>query len=135
MAEHVIALVHNEDGAYGISFPDFPGAVSGGTSLDEAVRRGAATLDFHVAGMVEDGEALPVLRSIEELRRDRDFREDAEGAVIVAVPVELPGKAVRVNISMDERLLSAIDREAEARGENRSAFLANAARARMQKVA
>jgi metal-responsive CopG/Arc/MetJ family transcriptional regulator len=41
---------------------------------------------------------------------------------------------MRINISMDERLLSAIDREAEARGETRSAFLANAARARMQKV-
>jgi predicted RNase H-like HicB family nuclease len=135
MAEHVIALVHNEDGAYGISFPDFPGVASGGASFDEAVRRGAATLDFHVAGMVEDGEALPMLRSIEELRRDRDFRKDAKGAVIVAVPVELPGKAMRINISMDERLLSAIDREAEALGETRSAFLANAARARMQKVA
>jgi predicted RNase H-like HicB family nuclease len=134
MAEHVIALVHDEAGAYGISFPDFPGVVSGGTSLDEAVRRGTATLDFHVAGMVEDGEALPVLRSIEELRRDRDFLKDAKGAVFVAVPVELPGKAMRINISMDERLLSAIDREAEARGETRSAFLANAARARMQKV-
>jgi len=68
------------------------------------------------------------------LRRDRDFLKDAKGAVFVAVPVELPGKAMRINISMDERLLSAIDREAEARGETRSAFLANAARARMQKV-
>jgi predicted RNase H-like HicB family nuclease len=135
MAEHVIGLVHNEDGAYGISFPDFPGVASGGASLDEALRRGAATLVFHVAGMVEDGEALPVLRSIEELRRDREFRKDAKGAVIVAVPVELPGKALRVNISIDERLLNAIDREAEALGETRSAFLANAARARMQKVA
>jgi predicted RNase H-like HicB family nuclease len=135
MAEHVIALVHNEDDAYGISFPDFPGVASGGASLDEAVRRGTATLGFHVAGMVEDGEGLPVLRSIEELRRDRDFRADAKGAVVVAVPVELPGKAMRINISMDERLLSAIDREAAALGETRSAFLANAARARMQKVA
>ncbi|MGB8365566.1 MAG: type II toxin-antitoxin system HicB family antitoxin [Rhizomicrobium sp.] len=35
MADYVIALIHEEDGAYGISFPDFPGCVSGGNSLDE----------------------------------------------------------------------------------------------------
>jgi predicted RNase H-like HicB family nuclease len=134
VCEHVIALVHQDEGAYGISFPDFPGCVSGGGSLDEAVARGAETLAFHVAGMIEDGDPLPVLRSIEELRRDKDFRGDAKGAVIVAVAVELPGKAVRVNISLDDRLLGAIDRAAQTRGESRSAFLANAAKDRIKGV-
>jgi predicted RNase H-like HicB family nuclease len=135
MMEHVIALVHQEKDAYGISFPDFPGVVSGGHSLDEAIRRGAETLSFHVAGMVEDNDALPIPRSLDELKKDKNFRADAKGAIAVAVPVELPGKAVRVNISLDERLLSAIDRAARARGENRSAFLANAARERIRGVA
>jgi predicted RNase H-like HicB family nuclease len=135
MAEHVIAVIHEEDGAYGISFPDFPGCVSGGASLDEAIRRGAETLAFHVAGMIEDGDALPVLRTLQELHDDRHFRSDAKNAVAVAVPVELPGKAVRVNISIDERLLGAIDREAQARGENRSAFLAKAAKERIKGAA
>lgn len=134
MADHVIALIHEENGAYGISFPDFPGCVSGGASLDEALRRGAETLAFHVAGMIEDGDAMPVLRALQELRRDAEFRADAKNAVVAVVPVEFPGKAVRVNISIDERLLGAIDREAEARGESRSAFLATAAKERIKGV-
>lgn len=129
--EHAIALVHEEMGSIGVSFPDFPGAVTAANTLDEALRRAAETLAFHVAGMVEDGLPLPRLRDLAELKRDKDFRVDAKGAVLVAVPVELPGKAVRVNISMDERLLHAIDRAAKGAGETRSAFLAKAAKDRL----
>ena len=72
----VIALVHEEDGAYGISFPDFPGCVSGGKSLDEAIGRGGAALAFHVEGLLEGGHPMPCIRSVEELRKDPAFRED-----------------------------------------------------------
>jgi len=44
------------------------------------------------------------------------------------VPALIPGKAVRVNITIDEALLEQIDRAAAAGGSNRSAFLADAAR-------
>lgn len=135
MTNFVYALIHQDEGSYGISFPDFPGCVSGGQSLDEAISRGAETLLFHFAGMVEDRDPLPVLRSLEELKSDPDFVEDAEGAVIAVVPVELPGKAVRVNVSIDEHLLDAIDRAARSAGQSRSAFLADAARARIRSAA
>jgi predicted RNase H-like HicB family nuclease len=133
--EHTIVLIHEEAGRFGISFPDFPGVVSAAGTLDDAIRRGAETLAFHVAGMVDDGDALPTLRTIAELKRDKTFRADAKGAVIVAVPVDMPGKAVRVNVSLDERLLAAIDRAAHAAGESRSAFLAAAAKKRIREAA
>lgn len=129
MADNVYALVHEGDRAFGISFPDFPGCISGGDTIDDAIRRGREALAFHVEGMVEDGDDLPVPRTLTDLRKDPEFREDAEGAVIVSVPIDLPGKAVRVNISMDERLLDSVDRAAAASGQSRSAFLAAAARA------
>jgi hypothetical protein len=43
--------------------------------------------------------------------------------------VELPGKAVRLNITMDEGLVAAIDKVAS----NRSSFLADAAREALAK--
>jgi predicted RNase H-like HicB family nuclease len=135
MGTHVIGLVHEEDGNYGISFPDFPGCVSAGGTLDETVERGRATLAFHVEGMVEDGDPLPRIRTIEELRADKDYRADAKGAVVVAVPLELPGKSVRLNISLDERLVEAIDRAAAAAGQTRSGFLADAAKTRLKGAA
>lgn len=132
MGTHVIGLVHEEDGNYGISFPDFPGCVSAGATLDEAVERGRATLAFHVEGMVEDDDRIPRARTLNELRRDKNFRADAKGAVIVAVPLELPGKSVRLNISLDERLVDEIDRAAAAAGLTRSRFLAEAAKTRLK---
>jgi predicted RNase H-like HicB family nuclease len=139
MAQIVWALVHEEDGpkgrVYGISFPDFPGVVSGGSSLDQAITRGRETLAFHVAGMMEDGDPVPALRSLEELRTDKEIARDmrdVKRVCIVEVPVELPGRPVRVNISIEDRLLDAIDRAAQAGGQSRSAFLADAARAKIR---
>lgn len=129
------ALIHEENGVFGISFPDFPGCISSGDTAESAIRKGSEALSFHVAGMVEDGDTLPMLRSMSELKQDKDFNEDAEGAALALVPFELPGKSVRVNISIDENLLDAVDRAAKATGQSRSAFLAEAARSRIRTAA
>jgi predicted RNase H-like HicB family nuclease len=127
---NVVALVHHENGAYGISFPDFPGCTTVAHDLDGAVAKAAEVLAFHVEGLAEDG-TLPRTRSMSELERDPAFREDAEGALLVLVPYNPPTRAVRINITVDELLLSRIDRAAEAEGETRSGYLAKAAVARM----
>ncbi|GIL01297.1 MAG: HicB family protein [Alphaproteobacteria bacterium] len=129
------ALIHEEDGIFGISFPDFPGCVSTGRSEDEVLRKGAEALSFHVAGMVEDGDPVPIPRSIAELRADPSFGDDARDAILALVSIDLPGRAVRLNISMDETLVDAIDRAASAAGQSRSAFLAEAARRRLKGAA
>jgi len=65
-------------------YPDFPGCLAAGATPDEALRRGAETLRFHVTGMMEDGEALPKLRGLSELQRNKTFRADARDAAAVA---------------------------------------------------
>lgn len=129
------ALVHEEDGVFGISFPDFPGCISTGKTEEEVLRKGAEALAFHVAGMVEDGDPLPLVRNLAELRADSTFNADADDAILAFVNFDLPGRAVRLNISMDETLLDAIDRAASAAGQSRSAFLADAARRRLKDAA
>jgi len=142
MTDIVWALIHEADGpkgrVYGVSFPDFPGVASGGRSVDEAIARGRETLAFHVAGLIEDNEPVPALRTLEELRADREVaREmrDVRRVCLVEVPFELPGKPVRVNISIEDRLLDAVDRAARSRGQSRSAFLAEAAREKIKGAA
>ena len=57
---HYIALIHKDAGTDdGVSFPDFPGCVSAGTTLDEARELAVEALALHVDGMIEDGEAVP----------------------------------------------------------------------------
>lgn len=131
----VVMLVHEEGGTYGATFPDFPGATTVAGDLDTLYRKAGEMLAFHVGGMAEDGDSIPAVRTLDELRKDLTFREDAEGAMIALIDVELPGKAVRVNVSIEEHLLKRIDRAAEAAGESRSGFLAQAAKARLSTAA
>lgn len=126
------ALIHEENGVFGISFPDFPGCISGGQSAEDAIRKGSEALTFHVAGMVEDGDALPVLRDLAELRRDPEFKAASADAVLLLTPFDLPAKAIRINVSIDENLLGAIDAAAKAAGQSRSSFLAEAARSKIR---
>lgn len=128
------ALIHEEGGVFGVSFPDFPGCIATARQEEEAIRKASEVLTFHVAGMVEDGDPLPRLRSLVELRTDPEVAADLVEAIVALVPFELPSKAVRVNISMDARLLDAVDRAAEASGQSRSAYLAEAVRERIKRA-
>ncbi len=126
------ALIHEENGTVGISFPDFPGCISTGLSEEEAIRKGSEALTFHVGGMVEDGQPIPDSRTLRELRADPVFEEGAKEGILVLITYERPSRAVRVNISIDEHLLGAIDRAAQASGQSRSAYLSDAARVRLR---
>jgi predicted RNase H-like HicB family nuclease len=129
---NIVALIHGRPGAYGISFPDLPGATAGGATVDEAVNRGREMLASYVDAMIEDGSDFPTLRSIEAIHADPDLAEELSDVVAFAlVTVEFPGRSIRLNISMDETLIERIDSRAKAMGETRSRFLAVAARQRL----
>jgi predicted RNase H-like HicB family nuclease len=130
----VVALIDEDEGQFGVSFPDFAGCTTIGTSLDDAVTRAAEVLAFHVEGLAEDGP-LPVPRTLAALREDKSFRRDAKDALVALVPYAPPTRAVRINITLDESLLERVDRTAESLGETRSGFLAAAARKRLADAA
>jgi predicted RNase H-like HicB family nuclease len=107
----VIALIHKDEGtSYGVSFPDFPGCISGGETLDQALTSAAEALGAHVALMLEDGDPIPPVRDLDELRADPEFADDFDGAMIAVVPAFFPGRrAQRVNITVDGDLLEEIE--------------------------
>ena len=124
-----VSFIHHDEAGYGVSFPDFPGCVSVGDTVDDAVLHGSEALAFHVEGLLEDGEAIPAPRSIDAIKADPDLAEWRRGADFVLIPLLLDrGSSRRVNISLDRGLLEAIDDEARQRRMTRSAFLATAAR-------
>jgi predicted RNase H-like HicB family nuclease len=119
-----IALLHKRRGkGYGVSFPDFPGCIAIGDDLESALRAAAEALAFHVDG--EDRQKVPKPRTLEQVQTDGEDWIEWEGAIVATVPLLPPeGRSLRVQITMDERLLSKID----AVTKNRSAFLSEAAR-------
>lgn len=130
-----IAFIHqSEGGAYGASFPDFPGCIAVEATFEDVVASAARALRFHAEGMTEDGYAVPRARTLDELGADPEFAEDMEGATLAIIPLHPPrGRTVRLNISMDESLVSSIDEAASVRGLSRSAFLSEAAQRSLQK--
>ena len=118
-----IALLRKEKGSsYGVDFPDFPGCITGGESLDVAYKEAPEALQFHIKGMLEEGEEIPEPTSLENIMAD----PDNEGAVpfLVQVPET---KTKRINITVSEIILRDIDAYARKHGMSRSAFLTNAA--------
>ncbi len=66
-----IAYLHKDSKSdFGVSFPDFPGCVTAGKSLDEARRKAPEALAFHIAGMLEDGEKIPKPSKMDDLAGD-----------------------------------------------------------------
>jgi predicted RNase H-like HicB family nuclease len=128
-----IGLIHKEpDSDYGVSFPDFPGCVTVGTTLDKARALAHEALAFHIEEMVEDGALIPEPSSLDEVMADPENRDGV--AILVAAP-EATSKAVRVNITLPEDVLRQIDRHAERHAFTRSGFLAQAARRAMGEAA
>ena len=85
-----VAFVHRDDKpGFGISFPDFPGCVTDGDTIDETIRRGARALAFHIEGMIQDGEEIPEPRSLQDVAADDSLAEWRDGAIIGFVPVVL----------------------------------------------
>jgi predicted RNase H-like HicB family nuclease len=120
MPSYIGLIRKDTDSDFGVDFPDFPGCVTAGSTIEEARRLAEEALQMHVEGMAEDDEPLPEPSSLDAIMAD------PANADAVAFLISLPegmDRTVRVNITLPERLLRRID----ARARNRSAFLARAA--------
>lgn len=118
------AILEKEPGsAYGVTFPDIPGCVSAGATAEEAIVNAHEALAGHIALMVEDGDTLPEPTAIEAIIADAAITMVA----VTMIGVTVPGRARRVNVTLDEALLADIDAVAD----NRSRFLAEAARSEL----
>lgn len=122
---HYIAYLHKDRKSdYGVSFPDFPGCITAGRTLEEARRMAEEALAFHVEGLLEDGETLPEPSTLDGLVRDPALKD----AVAFLVPLDDgAGKSVRINITARQKQIEEIDRRAKSAGLSRSAYIVQAA--------
>jgi predicted RNase H-like HicB family nuclease len=120
-----IAYLHkNRKSEFGVSFPDFPGCIKAGRTLEEARRRAAEAFSFHIVGMVEDGEKIPNASTVDDVVDDPAIKDKDTVAFLVPAHSE---RTIRVNITAPESQIEKIDRLARAAGLTRSAFLVRSA--------
>ena len=111
------ALIDGERGAYGATFPDLPGIVAMGSSLDEVIANAEEALRDYALEAERDGEALVSPSALEDV-------ETPPGLTLVSIPLlQLSGRAVRANLSLDEGVVAWIDSEANRRGLTRKAYV------------
>lgn len=124
MTAYIALLRKDASSDYGVDFPDFPGCVTAGRSLDEARHMAPEALVLHLEGMASDGAAPPEPATLDAIMADAANRDAV--AFLVDVPAA-PARSIRINVMLPEDLLKQIDRTTR----NRSRFLADAARAKL----
>ena len=121
-----IAAVHKDPSTeYGVSFPDFPGCITGGKSIDAVKDLAIEALSGHIKTMKEFGGEIPSPSKLDDIIADKDY-SNAIAFLVISVPDVKP-KKVRVNITLAEDILHQIDITAKKRGMSRSSFLTHAA--------
>jgi len=118
--EYIAYLHKDKSSDFGVSFPDFPGCLTAGKTLDEARRLAVEALSFHIEGMIEDGEDIPEPSTLDDLKDDPDMK----GAVAFLVqPEPATDKTLRINMTARERQIEEIDQRAKRAGMTRSAYM------------
>lgn len=93
-----IGLLRKAQGVYGVDFPDFPGCITAGKKLDDAIKCGIEALNAHVHLMASKGEIPPKPSSLEEILGRPDNKE----AAVFLVDVKTAYAIGRINVTIRE---------------------------------
>ena len=128
MRNYIAVLHKDEHSDFGVSFPDFPGCITAGSTFEEAKERAREALPFHLEGLQTDGLPIPEPMNLDDAMR-HEFAEGAQAFFLIEIPWDDP--IVRANITIPKGMLERVDRYAKAHHLSRSAFLAQAAQRAM----
>lgn len=133
MKTYIAYVYKDPESSFGVSFPDLPGCYGAGETYDEALENAKISLREYAVAVGEDGDDMPEPRTYSRLAGDTAEAIELDKAAFVAeVPLITVGAKRRVNVSLDDRVLAAIDHACRLAGVNRSTFLAEAAKSWMR---
>lgn len=119
-------VVHKDpDSDYGVTVPDLPGCFTAGSTIDEALAMAKEAIEAYLEQIIEQGKLTPPTSPIEALHRKREYK-GGTWALVTIDESTLRVKAKRINITIPERILDAIDRYAEKAGQTRSGLIVQA---------
>src|SRR5918996_373027 len=119
MTTYIALLRKDPDSDFGVDFPDFPGCITAGSTLEETREMAAEALEFHIEGMLEGNLPIPEPSRLDVVMADP---ENAEAIPFpVAVPDRLSG-AGQIELILRVADLKKLDALAEKRGTTRQAL-------------
>lgn len=128
MAKYIFPAIFepNENGGFTVTFPDLPGCITEGDSLQDALQMAAEAMTLHIYGMERDGETIPEPSNPANVK----FPDDATPGAFVSlvqgrtdlIRDELRNRAVKKTLTIPQWL----NDEAESAGINFSQVLQHA---------
>ena len=111
------ALVDGREGAYGVVFPDLPGCIAMGYTVEDALINAEDALRDYTLDADQDGEILPEPSPFQSI-------DVPKGSQLVSIPlIRVSGRKVRANLTLDEGVAAFIDSEARRRKMTRTAYI------------
>ena len=76
-------IIKNPDTDFGVSFPDFPGCITTGRTLCNAIEMAKEAIAFHIEGLKLDGSPVP------EYTKSRNISVYFDGFIIETIVIEV----------------------------------------------
>ena len=125
--EYPIFIHKDPKSDYEVIVPDLPGCFSAGSNVEEAIKNTKEAIECHLEGLLLDGDPIPIKKPLEQHLDNPDLKD----AILAIVHIDLAkipkNKTKRIDITLPELFLKQIDKYIKHSGNNRSAFLAEAA--------
>ena len=132
MSEFYVAILEaNSEGEFFVTVPDLPGVNAAAATRLAALELAIEFANDYVRDLVEEGHAVPPARDLAEVERDPEMREVGRALI----PVEVPGRSLKISLSIDQALLTRADRAAARVGLTRSGFFAAAVEEKIRESA
>lgn len=95
-----LAVLEPSDDGYGVFYPDLPGCISFGETIEEAQQMAKKALELHIYGMEKDGDPIPEPSKVLD-------PEDIEGCIVTAITIlpdlvktEMNNRRVKTNVTI-----------------------------------
>ena len=124
---HYLGIAEHLPENWSISFPAFPGTVTTGRNFAELMSNARDALASVVAARAEEGTPVPECFDASPEPPTYNLA-DYQDPRLVLLSVDVGGRAVRINVTMDEGLVARLDSLADRAHASRSALLARGAR-------
>jgi predicted RNase H-like HicB family nuclease len=133
---YIAAFVPEREGNFSVYFPDIPGAVTGGNTLEECADYGEDILKEVLRELVANRKAIPKPSSLNEIkkkvtaiRQESGFETPIETHYQLFPMPSLDMTPVKITVSLPKAILQQADKKAHERGYTRSGLLARAVEA------
>lgn len=110
-------------GGFSIDFPDLPGCISAGDTVEEAMTMVREALSLHLFGLIEDNESIPHASDLLKIKQEKNAfltlvegRPDLIGEIIrnkavkktLIIPYWMNEEAERLHINFSQVLQDAV---------------------------